>query len=434
MKVAIVGSGIAGLAAAHTLRGKARVTLFEADHHFGGHAHTVNLTLDGVTAGVDTGFLVFNHRTYPGLVALFRELGVETAASDMSFSVQTPQAGGRWLEWSGTNLDTVFSQRGNLLRPRFWRMLSDLMRFNAMATRAVTSGEEPSPEPLGDFLDRNRFCAEFREWYLLPMIACIWSCPTEQMLRFPATTLFRFCHNHGLLQVADRPQWHTVTGGSRGYVSRIVREIDDARLATPVRRIERDAAGVTVLTDAGPERFDQVVLATHPDQALQMLASPSAQEWELLRSIRYQRNRAVLHTDASVLPRNKRAWAAWNYEGTADTATNGRVCLHYLINRLQPLPWKQPVVVSLNPIREIARETIAGEFDYAHPVFDMAAIRAQEHLPLVQGQQRTWYAGAWARYGFHEDGLVAGRAAAQGLLAAAQAAPLIDPETQEALA
>ncbi len=422
VKVAVVGSGISGLAACHTLRGHAHVTLFEAGPYFGGHTHTVDVTLADthgrtVTHGVDTGFLVFNERTYPHLIALFDELGIPTAKSDMSFSVQVPQAlGGRALEWSGTSLDTVFSQRPNLLRPRFWRMLRDLLRFNALATRLAQSGADAAlMQPLGAFLDAQGFSREFREWYFLPMLGCIWSCPTDQMLQFPVSTMIRFCHNHGLIQVTDRPQWWTVDGGARQYVHKIVAGVDDARLATPVRAVVRSDDGVQVRTDAGWERFDRLVLATHSDQALALLADASPAERELLGAIRYQPNRAVLHTDTSVLPQRRKAWAAWNYERGTEGAEDARVCLHYLLNQLQPLPWEQPVVVSLNPVRDIDPAHVIGDYDYAHPVFDLAAIRAQTRMHEVQGQRATWFAGAWMGYGFHEDGLKAGLAAGRAV-------------------
>jgi predicted NAD/FAD-binding protein len=422
MKVAIVGSGIAGLACAHHLRDHAQVTLFEAGSYFGGHTHTVDVTLAGpdgrpVTHGVDTGFLVFNERTYPRLIQLLAELAVPTAKSDMSFSVQVPGADG--LEWSGSTLGTVFAQRRNLLRPRFWRMLRDLMRFNALTTRIARQGQEAElRQPLAEFLQAHRFSAEFRDWYFLPMIGCIWSCPTDQMLQFPVSTMIRFCHNHGLLQVLNRPQWWTVAGGARQYVERIVEGLPDARVSSPVRWVQRDGHGVRVCSDRGWETFDKLVLATHPDQALALLLNASAEERQVLGAIRYQPNRAVLHTDTSVLPRNRAAWAAWNYEGGAGgDAAAGRVCLHYLLNRLQPLPWSQPVVVSLNPVREIAASRVIAEMDYAHPVFDLAAIEAQSQVPQLQGGLHTYYCGAWTRYGFHEDGLASGIAAAHALRA-----------------
>ena len=424
MRVAVVGSGIAGLGAAHALRGKADISLFEAGAYFGGHTHTVDVTLpdahgNAVSHGVDTGFLVFNERTYPEFIALLKELDVSAVPSDMSFSVQVPRAQGRALEWSGTSLNTVFAQRANLLRPAFWRMLRDLLRFNTLVTDLATRDAEASlTQPLAEFLQAHKFSAEFRDWYLLPMLGCIWSCPTDQMLQFPVATMVRFCHNHGLAQVSQRPQWWTVAGGARHYVDKITAGITDKRLNTPVRQITRDARGVAVTTDTGTERFDRLVLATHSDQALALLGGhATAQERQVLGAIHYQPNRAVLHTDTRVLPRNPSAWAAWNYEAAHSSQTDARVCLHYLINRLQPVPFQQPVVVSLNPVQPIADDQVLGSFDYAHPVFDLAAIRAQAEVPGLQGRQHTYFAGAWMGYGFHEDGLKAGRAAASQLLA-----------------
>ncbi|OGB04257.1 MAG: NAD/FAD-binding protein [Burkholderiales bacterium RIFCSPHIGHO2_12_FULL_69_20] len=421
-RVAVVGSGISGLSAAWSLADAAQVTLFEADSHFGGHAHTVDVTLDGLTHGVDTGFLVFNHATYPRLVQLFDELQVPTAESEMSFSVQVPDIG---LEWSGCNLDTVFAQRRNLLSPRFLGMLRDLMRFNRITTTIAERNEEVSlQQPIGDFLVERGFSNAFRDWYLLPMLGCIWSCPTDQMLRFPVATMIRFCHNHGLIRVTDRPQWHTVRGGSREYVRRMLARIPDARLNTPVRALRRvppatAGAGVWIDTDTGSERFDEVILAGHSDQSLALLgAQASTDERAVLGAIGYHRNRAVLHTDAGLLPQRRKAWAAWNYvRAPAQAQEQSAVCLHYLINRLQPLPWTQPVVVSLNPTREPAAGTVLGEFDYAHPVFDAAAIAAQARVPQIQGQSHVWFAGAWTRYGFHEDGLMSGLEVAEALRA-----------------
>ena len=423
MKVAIVGSGISGLAAAHRLREHAHVSLLEAGDYFGGHTHTVDITLPTPqgpqTWGVDTGFLVFNERTYPNLIALLAELDVATATSDMSFSVQVPQARGKEpLEWSGSNLATVFAQKRNLFSPHFWGMLSDLLRFNQLCTQLATTGQDAQlSEPLQGFLDRHHFGHAFRDWYFLPMLGCIWSCPTDQMLQFPVATMIRFCHNHGLLQVSNRPQWHTVVGGAKHYVDKIVAGLPDARLNTPVHHIERDDAGVTLHTPQGAERFDHVVLATHSDQALALLRQPTTTEADVLGAIRYQPNRAVLHTDTSVLPQRRAAWAAWNYERAAQTEQeSARVCLHYLLNKLQPMPFEQAVVESLNPVREIDPAHVLAEFEYSHPVFDMTAIAAQQRVPELQGVQHTWYCGAWTGYGFHEDGLKSGLAAAHALL------------------
>ncbi len=423
-RIAIVGSGIAGLTAARELtkpaagsRQVAAVTLFEADDHFGGHANTVDVTLDGVSHGVDTGFLVFNPRTYPGLVGLFADLGVATAPAEMSFSVQAPALG---LVWSGTNLGGLFAQRSNLARPAFWRMLAEILRFNRLATARASApadvGASPAlAQPVGEFLDQHRFGTALREWYLLPMIACIWSCPARQMLAFPIGTLVRFCHNHGLLQVTDRPQWLTVRGGSRQYVRRIVDGLRDTRLATPVLGVLRTDSGVLVRTAHGTEHFNQLVLACHTDQALRLLgADATADERRLLGAIAYQPNRAVLHTDATLLPQRRSAWAAWNHEAAADGAATG-VCLHYLLNRLQPLPWQQPVIVSLNPLREPRADSVIRSFAYDHPVFDLAAIAAQRRLHEIQGARQTWFCGAWAGHGFHEDGLQSGMNAARRL-------------------
>ncbi len=429
-RIAVIGSGISGLAVAWQLSRlpeACRVSLFESADYFGGHTHTVDVEVTAggqrIRHGVDTGFLVYNERTYPRLIELFELLKVETAASDMSFSVKLPDID---LEWSGSDLNSVFAQRRNLVRPAFLRMLADIARFNRLCTALAIAGEESAlQQPIGDFLDDHGFTKPFRDWYFLPMIGCIWSCPTDQMLRFPIATMIRFCHNHGLLQITDRPRWFTVVGGARRYVDKMLSCIDDARLNSPVRQIRRlppapsagaGSGGVVVSTDSGSEHFDEVVLACHSDQALAMIADPTDAERDVLGAIRYQPNRAVLHTDTSVLPRRQRAWAAWNYErsGRASTDQNS-VCLHYLINRLQPLPFAQPVMVSLNPLREPRAELIQGEFDYAHPVFDQAAIDAQRRLPALQGAASTWYCGAWTRYGFHEDGLMSGLAVVEGL-------------------
>ena len=423
-RIAIVGSGISGLSAAHHLKGQAEVTLFEAGDYFGGHTHTVDVTLPTAqglqTHGVDTGFLVYNERTYPGLIALFDELNVTTAKSDMSFSVQVPRAKGQAaLEWNGANLNTVFAQRSNLFRPRFLRMLRDVIRFNTLANELAERNQDHElAQPLSGFLYSHQFSDAFRDWYLLPMLGCIWSCPTDQMLQFPVATMIRFCHNHGLIQVNNRPQWYTVAGGARHYVEKILATIPDKRLNSPVLRIERDAHSVTLQTHAGSERFDHVILASHADQSLAMLAEPTPQEVATLGAIRYHPNRAVLHTDTAVMPERKLAWAAWNYERAAhDSAESARVCLHYWLNLLQPLPFTQDVIVYLNPLYEINPSHVIGAFDYAHPVFDLPAIRAQTQMPQLQGQQHTWFAGAWMGYGFHEDGFKAGRDAAQNLLA-----------------
>jgi uncharacterized protein len=422
-RVAVIGAGVSGLVAAHELVDQAHVTLFEAGDYFGGHTHTVDVTLDGVTHGVDTGFLVCNERTYPQLMRLFARLGIALNASDMSFSVQWRARG---VEWCGSDLNAVFAQRRNLLRPWFWRLLADILRFNRAATALARCGPDaavavparragaaavPAAPTIGEFLEREGFGAAFRDAYLLPMVASIWSCPPRQMLEFPLETLVRFCHNHGLLQLRNRPQWFSVAGGARSYVERMLERIPDARLNNPITRVRRlgagdSRAGVLITTPRGSERFDDVVMAVHSDQALDLLAEPSAAEAQVLGAIRYQPNHAVLHTDASVLPSRRSAWAAWNHENAGEAGDAAAVCLHYWLNRLQRLPFSTPVIVTLNPVRAPRAETVLAEFDYAHPVFDAGAVAAQRRLHEIQGRGGVWFCGAWTRYGFHEDGVV----------------------------
>jgi predicted NAD/FAD-binding protein len=415
MRVAVIGSGISGLACAYALRNDAQVTLYEADSRLGGHTHTVDVSLDGIEYPVDTGFLVFNERTYPQLIALLAELGVPTAKSDMSFAVSV-RHGRRHVEWSGTDLKGVFAQRRNLASPRFLGMLREILRFNAQATR-IALGQEAAASgmPLGEFLDRERYGRTFRDWYLLPMAAAIWSCPIDTMLAYPVTTFVHFCHNHGLLQVNKRPQWYTVAGGARQYVQRIAAVLPEVRLADPVLDVRREAGGgrVTVQSRHGSALYDQVVLACHSTQSLQLLGDADSAERAVIGSVGYQRNRALLHTDERLMPRLRSVWSSWNY--LSDGAATPSVSVSYLLNRLQPLPFTRPVFVSLNPAVEPRADTLIAEFDYEHPVFDRPAIEAQERLPAVQGQRGVWFAGAWTGYGFHEDGLKSGLAVAAAM-------------------
>lgn len=426
MKIAVIGSGIAGLSAAYRLvQSGLDVSLFEANDYFGGHTHTVDVTLDGLSYGVDTGFLVFNQRTYPNLVQLFAELGVETVATDMSFSVKLPLPG-RMLEWAGGDLDAVFAQRRNMLSPGFYRMLRDILRFNKHATALALSGNDATPISLGSYLLKHNYSKEFRDWYLLPMAGCIWSCPTEQMLAFPLASFVRFCHNHGLLQINNRPQWQTVKGGARQYVEKMLAHIPQKHLHTPVLSVTRNALGssgkIKVQTGNGVHLFDHVVMAGHSDQSLRLLQDATAQEQAILSAIKYQPNRAVLHLDTDCLPENKKTWSAWNYQSEA--GSQPRVCVHYLLNQLQPLPFTRSVIVSLNPVHAPAPDKVLAEYDYAHPVFDAAAISAQGKLATIQGEQNTWFAGAWTGFGFHEDGLKSGLAVAQAIGKVAMREPL----------
>jgi uncharacterized protein len=415
MKIAIIGSGISGLGAAHALRDDARITLYEAAPRLGGHTNTVDVTLDGVTAGVDTGFLVFNERTYPNLIALFDELAVPVARSEMSFAVSVAQANGRRIEWAGTDLNAVFAQRRNLISPRFVGMLRDILRFNREVTAVAMHGTRDEGLSLGEFLERGRYGDAFCRWYLLPMAAAIWSCPMATMLAYPLATFARFCANHGLLQVSDRPQWFTVRGGARQYVRKIASRIPDVRLNDEVKSVRRDTitGQVVVKSRHATERYDHVVLASHSDQSLALLADADADERAVLAGVGYQRNRAILHTDTALMPRLARAWSSWNY--MSDGGKEPNVSVTYLLNKLQPLPFSTPVMVSLNPITEPRGDAVIAEFDYAHPVFDGAAIAVQHRLADVQGRRQVWFAGAWTGYGFHEDGLKSGLAVGHAL-------------------
>ena len=346
MRIAVVGSGIAGLASAWLLSRAHAVTLFEADARLGGHTHTVDVSLEGRTHGVDTGFLVFNEATYPNLVPMLRMLEIPVCASEMSFSLSLEEPR---IEWSGTSLGALFAQRSNLVRPAFLRMLRDILRFNREAAASaahVDAGLPAEDISLGGFLARGRYSGEFRDWYLAPMAAAIWSCPTRMMLEFPFASFARFFRNHGLLKLTNRPPWYTVSGGARQYVDKLAAALPDIRLSTPVLAVEREAGRVRVTsgTRGAPgerrgEDFDALVLACHSNQALGILgAGASADERDVLGAIPYQHNRALLHTDASLLPARRAVWSAWNYSAGRDAPDGRPVSVHYLINRLQPLP------------------------------------------------------------------------------------------------
>ncbi|QQC65352.1 NAD(P)/FAD-dependent oxidoreductase [Paraburkholderia ginsengisoli] len=400
-RIAVIGAGISGLASAYLLARHYQVTLFEAAGYAGGHTNTVDVTLDGHTHPVDTGFLVFNDRTYPNLIALFNELGVQSHPSDMTFSVSLDE--GR-LEWAGTSLNTVFAQRRNLFSPTFIGMLRDIMRFNSGAEQNLALALQTRAS-MGELLAAGGYGGAFQRHYLLPMAAAIWSSATADILAFPATTFLRFCLNHALLQMNRRPQWRTVIGGGREYVTRITSKLDDVRIGTAVRGVRRDADGVDVHSDGGTERFDALVLATHAPTTLRLLEDADPDERGVLSAVRYQPNVAVLHTDTTLLPRRQRVWSAWNYLGRRGVDGAHPVCVSYLVNQLQPLPFSTPLVVTLNPVTPAAPGTELRRFHYDHPLFDLAAIDAQHRLPSLQGKRRTWFAGAWTGYGFHEDGL-----------------------------
>ena len=442
-RIAVIGAGISGLGCAYALRQHAEfdITLYETGDHIGGHSNTVDFTCDingkQVTHGVDTGFLVFNRKTYPRLVRLLEEIQAPIAPSEMSFSVSIDASeksqSHKNIEWAGNDLNSFFGQRSNLLSPSFWRMAYDILRFNRLATKLaqaqIEAGhlyKEPD-ESIANFLDRNRLSQSFRENYFLPMIGAIWSCSVEQMLEFPIQTMVRFCHNHGLLQIQNRPQWLTINGGSREYVKRIVAALETQNvkiLREGVLRINSTPDGTSqaeVISPSGSAWFDEVVMACHSDQTLDLVHGIGQQARNILAAIPYQKNRAILHTDERFLPETKRCWAAWNYTAKAGMQVSSKqhVSVNYLINRLQPLPKElkdTQIIVSLNPASEPDPKLVHQEIHYSHPVFDMAAIQAQKELPLIQGLGSIWYCGAWTGFGFHEDGLRSGELVAEALI------------------
>ena len=402
MRIAVVGAGISGLGSAFYLEQAGHaVTLFEAAVYFGGHTHTVDVTLDGVTAPVDTGFLVCNDHTYPNILKLFDELDVDLAPSDMSFAVRADRDG---IEWSGTNFASLFAQPSNAFKPKFLRFLADIMRFNRTATAMVLESRVPQIS-VREFLAKERFSQALFDWYIWPMVGSIWSTPRGDVLDFELPMLLRFCHNHGLLRVQNRPKWMTVRGGAKTYVERIVSQLRDARISTPIKRIVRGVGFVELVMDHGHEQFDAVVIACHSDQALKLLAQPTDTERNALSAVRYQPNRCVLHTDANLMPRRRRAWSAWNYLQVNDADNVRPVALTYWMNLLQPLPFKTQLFETLNPPVEPRKDSVIAEFEYWHPLLNQTAIAAQTQITNVQGLNHTHYAGAWLKNGFHEDGL-----------------------------
>ena len=411
LRIAVIGSGIAGMSAAWSLAARHRVTLFERDSRPGGHSNTIDLALPEGSVPVDTGFIVYNERTYPNLTALFAHLGVPTRESEMSFAASL---GDGAFEYSGASLGGLFAQRRNLVRRRMWRMLSDTMRFYRQARGAAALRTDDVT--LGDYLERAGFSEAFIRDHLLPMGGAIWSSSIDQMRAHPLRTFVQFCDNHGLMQFSNRPQWRTVVGGSRAYVQRLLADRPiDLVLSARIARVERGDAGPQIVMEDGTRRnFDSVVLATHSDQALALLDAPTGDERQILGDLRYQPNRAVVHSDEAPMPRRRAAWSSWNViGGPADD--EALICVTYWMNRLQHLPTDQQIFVTLNPNRPIAPEKTFAAFDYAHPLFDHAALRAQETLWRLQGAGGVWFCGAYFGAGFHEDGLQSGLAVAEAL-------------------
>ena len=411
MRIAVIGTGISGLSAAWLLQERHDVVVYEKSSRIGGHANTILVPVHGRDIPVDTGFIVFNPQTYPNFVELLRVLDAPSEPSDMSFGVSIDR--GR-VEYSGSGLSGLFGQRTNLFRPRFWSMLSDLARFYREATRDARSLVDERLS-LGDYLERGGYGAAFRDHHILPMAGAIWSAAPREILAYPAAAFLRFYDNHGLLRLAGQPIWRTVSGGSRVYVERLTRTFADRiRHGARIARIER-TGGKAIVVEANGARavFDHVVIATHADEALALLAEPTAQERALLGAFRYSRNEAVLHTDASLMPRRRSVWSSWNYIG--DRAAAHKVSVTYWMNRLQNLPTKTNLFVSLNPPRAPCAGSVVAEGTYDHPMFDAAAIAAQKRLWGLQGSRNAWFCGAHFGAGFHEDGLQAGLAVAEQL-------------------
>jgi predicted NAD/FAD-binding protein len=409
-KIAVIGAGISGLSAAWLLREQYDVTLYESEPRAGGHADTQVLTLDGQTVPVDTGFIVFNNTNYPNLLGFFKALGVASHDSNMSFGVSKNNAA---FEYAGGDLKQLFAQPSNIFKPRFMSMVRDILRFNKAAPALL---ETSSTQSLGDYLTENHYGSGFTEDYVLPMGAAIWSASVEGMKAFPAKNFIRFFLNHGLLSVTNRPQWRTVTGGSRVYVARVLQDLPRVHLAAPVAQVRRADDGVHVIREDGSNKiYDQVIFACHADQALALIATPTERENEILGAIKFQDNEAVLHQDAALMPRRKLAWSAWNYLSQGPADHTQRVCLTYWMNLLQGMTTRLPLLVSLNPNLPIDPAKILLRKTYRHPQFDAAATSAQERLGDINGADKLWFSGAWTGWGFHEDGIASAVRVAKGL-------------------
>jgi len=401
MKVAIVGTGIAGMTTAHLLSRRHAVQVFEAEARVGGHTHTVNVTVGGNNYAIDSGFIVYNERNYPRFSALLERLSVATQPSEMSFSVQDPSCD---FEYNGHNLNGLFAQRRRLISPRFWALLLAIARFNKTSLTALANGELSSALTLRDWLTQQHYSEDLLERYLIPMGAAIWSASPTQMYAFPAHRFLQFFQNHGLLSLKDRPQWRTIRGGSHGYIGPLIAPFREAiHLSCPVRLVERDAHGVTLHTDNTCERFDKIVFACHSDQALQLIAQPSAAETQILGAIPYSQNDILLHTDTRLLPRQQRSWASWNYRLGNDPSQPAAIT--YNMNILQGIKSDTTFCISLNQNEQVRPELVLGHFRYAHPQYGIESLAAQARWRELLGAQHSFFCGAYWGHGFHEDGV-----------------------------
>lgn len=405
MKIAVVGAGISGNAAAYFLSQEHDVTLFEKRGRLGGHSATKTITHGGRDIAVDTGFIVYNELNYPNLVKLFEHLGVETEPSNMSFAFSASENGHKGsFEWAGSSLNAVFAQRSNILRPGFWSLLRQILRFNKLA-RQTSTDQKRHTLGLGDWLAENGFTDRFTNAYLLPMAAAIWSTPAEDILDFPAISFIQFFKNHRLID-KERPQWRTVKGGSQRYVAKLTAGLADIRLNADIRTVERSEGAVTVtLADGTQEKFDQLVMATHSDQALSVLKDADDAEAAILGAVKYKPNQVYLHCDPALMPKRSLTWSAWNYLSDTTSAQSGDVCVSYWMNTLQNIDRDRPVFVTLNPPQPPQQALTFGHYEYDHPQYNLAALEAQDKLASIQGKRNTWFCGAWTGYGFHEDGL-----------------------------
>ena len=413
-KVAVIGSGISGTSAAYYLNKLGyNVYLFESGSYFGGHTNTIDVDFEGQRVPVDTGFLVHNDRTYPNLIDFFNELNIETHLSEMSFSVVRRIDN---ITWAGTNILTVFAQAKNLFSIRFYRFLKEVLRFNKESKKYLLEYEGKPELTLNEMLIKKEYSEDFKNWYLLPMGGCIWSSPTNEMLKFPAYSFLRFCLNHGLLQIFNRPQWKTVLNGCKTYIDKALNGIDKKFLNEPVLEVISENNKVKLITDQRIENFDYCVMCSHTPETLEMFKSADFETKDLLSKFKFQKNEAVLHLDESVLPEKKIAWASWNYLSTESTCGNDSVSVSYLINKLQPLPFKKSVIVTLNPVSNIDNNKIIKKISYQHPIFSIETILPQREIGNIQGRQSVYFSGAWLRYGFHEDGILSTKKAIKNLL------------------
>ena len=413
-KIAVIGSGISGTSAAYYLNKLGYdVYLFESGSYFGGHTNTIDLDFEGQKIPVDTGFLVHNDRTYPNLIDFFEELAIETQLSEMSFSVVSRADD---ITWAGTNILTLFAQPRNLLNMRFYRFLKEVLRFNKESKQYLLEYETKPELTLAEMLINKEYSEDFKNWYLLPMGGSIWSSPTDEVLNFPAYTFLIFCLNHGLLQIFKRPQWKTVSNGSRTYIEKALSKIDNKFLNEPVLEVISEDNKLKLITEKRTEYFDYCLMCTHPPETLEIFKNADLSTKEQLSKFKYQKNKAVLHFDESVMPREKIAWAAWNYLSIGSKSGNYSVSVSYLINKLQRLTIEKAVIVTLNPASKIDKNKVIKEIIYQHPLFSKDTIIAQRGLLNLQGRQGVYFSGAWLRYGFHEDGILSSKSVINKLL------------------